>query len=167
MQAADGDFYGTTFYGGTSGAGTIFRITASGEFEVLYNFDPESGKVPGYPIGGLTQGSDGNLYGTTCGAPAGSSGVAFKFAYTTRKLTVLQNLGNAGGDSGSTLMQATDGNFYGTTSVGQSIFRVSSTGTDFESWGIGGSPQDTPFQHTNGLLYGTNAVGGAYDRGVF
>jgi uncharacterized repeat protein (TIGR03803 family) len=163
LEATDSVFYGTTFYGGTSGAGTIFRITASGQFEVVYNF----GEVPGYPIGGLTQGDDGDLYGTTCGAPTGASGVAFKFAYATRKLTVLQNLGNAGGDSGSTLMQATDGKFYGTTSVGQSIFRVSSTGSDFESWGIGGSPQDTPFQHTNGVLYGTNAVGGAYDAGVF
>ena len=30
LQATDGAFYGTTFYGGTSGAGTIFRITLLG-----------------------------------------------------------------------------------------------------------------------------------------
>jgi len=168
FEAADGAFYGTTFFGGTDGAGTIFRITPSGSFDVLYDFDPESGAVPGYPFGALIQDSEGNFYGTTSGSNGNSSGgTVFKFV--PGKLTVLRNF--AGGSDGNNisagLVQATDGNFYGTDDVGTVLFRISFTGADFESWGIGGSPQDTLLQHTNGLLYGTSAVGGAYDRGVF
>jgi uncharacterized repeat protein (TIGR03803 family) len=171
FQAADGAFYGTTFFGGTDGAGTIFRITALGNFDVLFNFSPSSGPVPGYPFGGLVQDGDGAFYGTTSGSNGESSGgTVFKFMSGT--LTVLRNF--AGGSDGNNisagLVQATDGNFYGTDDVGGVIFRVSRTGayaTLYTFGGSGASPQDTLVQHTNGLLYGTTAVGGAYDRGVF
>jgi uncharacterized repeat protein (TIGR03803 family) len=178
MQAADDNFYGTTFFGGTNGAGTIFRIGAFGKFEVLFNFDTESGAVPGYPFGALIQGTEGALYATTSGSNGNSSGgTVFKFA--PGELKVLRNF--AGGADGNNLsaglVQATDGNFYGTNDVGPLtfaggvIFRVSSTGAfatvhEFD-YTHGGSAQDTPFQHTNGLLYGTTAVGGAFGNGVF
>ncbi|MGA8503015.1 MAG: choice-of-anchor tandem repeat GloVer-containing protein [Candidatus Sulfotelmatobacter sp.] len=172
FQASDGNFYGTTFYGGTSGAGAIFKIGPLGKFEVLFNF----GDVPGNPFGGLIQGSDGNLYGTTSGSQSG--GIVFELT-PSDKLTVLHNFagGSDGGDIGAGLVQATDGNFYGTNCIGPLafaggvVFRVSSTGgfDDLHQFDgtSGGSAQDTPFQHTNGQLYGTTAVGGAYDRGVF
>jgi uncharacterized repeat protein (TIGR03803 family) len=62
---SDGNFYGVTFQGGLADAGTIFRVTPSGSFTVLYNFT--GGNDGGYPRGGLTQGSDGKFYGTTAG----------------------------------------------------------------------------------------------------
>jgi uncharacterized repeat protein (TIGR03803 family) len=166
LEAADGSFYGTTWFGGTSGQGTIFRITPPGRFRVMFNFSPA---VPGNPFGALVQDSAGNFYGTTSGGNASgndSGGIVFKFV--PGELTVLHNFagGSAGGDTVG-LVQATDGNFYGTNCVPGFIFIINSTGGNFSSFGIGGSPQDTLFQHTNGLLYGTNAVGGAYDRGVF
>jgi hypothetical protein len=43
IRAADGNFYATTAYGGSShcifGCGTIFRITSSGTLTLLFNFD--------------------------------------------------------------------------------------------------------------------------------
>jgi uncharacterized repeat protein (TIGR03803 family) len=39
IQAGDGNFYGTTNAGGTTGGGTVYRISAAGE-TVLYSFDP-------------------------------------------------------------------------------------------------------------------------------
>jgi uncharacterized repeat protein (TIGR03803 family) len=161
LEAADGSFYGTTWFGGTGGQGTIFRITASGTFRVMFNF---SSAVPGNPFGALVQDSAGNFYGTTSGN--GVAGIVFKFV--PGEFTVLHNFagGSAGGDTVG-LVQATDGNFYGTNCVPGVIFIINSTGGNFSSFGIGGSPQDTLFQHTNGLLYGTNAIGGAFDRGVF
>ena len=62
---SDGNLYGVTYQGGTSGAGTIFRSTLNGSVAVLYNFT--GGGDGGYPRGGLTLGSDGALYGTTSG----------------------------------------------------------------------------------------------------
>jgi len=58
-----GALYGTTSTGGKHGAGTIFQIDRSGYLDVLYNF---AGYPDGsYPIGGLTIGLDGRLYGAT------------------------------------------------------------------------------------------------------
>jgi uncharacterized repeat protein (TIGR03803 family) len=72
VQATDGNFYGTTAYGGNgepqgcqNGCGTIFKITPAGALTTLHSFDKTDGM---FPSGGLVQGTDGNLYGTTTGA---------------------------------------------------------------------------------------------------
>ncbi len=62
MQATDGNFFGTTALGGTDGYGTVFKITASGEFTTLHSFTWSDGKSP---VGGLLQATDGTFYGTT------------------------------------------------------------------------------------------------------
>src|SRR5205823_4469717 len=62
VQGSDGNFYGTTQGGGTSGVGTVFQITPTGTLTTLYNF---SGGDGAGPYAGLVQGSDGNFYGTT------------------------------------------------------------------------------------------------------
>jgi uncharacterized repeat protein (TIGR03803 family) len=71
VQASDGNFYGTTQYGGNGeplgcqpGCGTIFKMTSAGVLTTLHSFDKTDGV---YPSGGLVQGTDGNLYGTTTG----------------------------------------------------------------------------------------------------
>jgi uncharacterized repeat protein (TIGR03803 family) len=80
IQAGDGNFYGTTTYGGgTSQLGTVFSITPAGVETVTYFFavDSSDGGAPSAP---LIQGSDGNLYGTTqYGGPSGY-GTVFKMA---------------------------------------------------------------------------------------
>ena len=79
IQGADGNFYGTTFQGGTNNHGTIFEITPAGIETVLYSF----GGVPytdgWFPQGGLIQGADGNFYGTTEAGGANGYGTVFKF----------------------------------------------------------------------------------------
>ncbi len=70
VQGNDGNFYGTTFTGGTStncgvgvGCGSVFRISPSGSYSNLYFFgsSPNDGENPL----GLVQGNDGNFYGTS------------------------------------------------------------------------------------------------------
>lgn len=73
---SDGNLYGVTYQGGTSGAGTIFRSTLTGSLAVLYNFT--GGGDGGYPRAGLTLGSDGALYGTTSGLN-GNFSTVFRF----------------------------------------------------------------------------------------
>ena len=55
VQATDGNFYGTTEYGGShscdsayGGCGTVFKITPSGTLTTLYTFCTQSGCTDGY-----------------------------------------------------------------------------------------------------------------------
>jgi uncharacterized repeat protein (TIGR03803 family) len=66
-EGADGMIYGTTFYGGAYGAGTIFRIGKdSTVLESMYSFDPAHDPVlGGHPYSGLTPMPDGSMIGTT------------------------------------------------------------------------------------------------------
>jgi uncharacterized repeat protein (TIGR03803 family) len=75
VQGTDGNFYGTTNAGGTgqycpglggTPCGTIFKISAAGEFTSLYSFCSRSGCADGgVPLALLIQGTDGAFYGTT------------------------------------------------------------------------------------------------------
>src|SRR5271154_5287429 len=68
IQGSDGNFYGTTYNGGTNNTpcGTVFRISTSGSLTCLYTFCSQPDFADGgAPKTALVQGSDGNFYGTT------------------------------------------------------------------------------------------------------
>jgi uncharacterized repeat protein (TIGR03803 family) len=75
VEASDGFFYGTTSAGGSSGAGTVFRIDRRGRVHMLSSFDGITGRSP---MAALIQATDGFLYGTTSGGGAGNSGTIFR-----------------------------------------------------------------------------------------
>lgn len=70
-------FYGTAYAGGRNGAGTIFRITSGGVFQVMLAFSGVDGRNP---AGGMAVGLDGNLYGTTMRGGAHEFGTAFRMS---------------------------------------------------------------------------------------
>jgi uncharacterized repeat protein (TIGR03803 family) len=76
IQATDGNFYGTTYAGGTGGDwGTIFKITPSGTVTTLHSFDGNDGAQPYGPV---AQATSGNLCGTaTNGIGTASEGTVF------------------------------------------------------------------------------------------
>lgn len=124
IQASDGIFYGTTQSGGALNRGTVFRMTASGTVKVLHSFsgnheaDPAAGANP---TGGLVEGADGNLYGTTSIGGRTANGTVFRITPAGVLTTLYEFRGvgeNDGSDPHGTLILASDGNFYGTTSSG-------------------------------------------------
>ena len=132
VQGNDGNFYGTTVYGGPNGSGTVFRITPDGSLTNLHFF---SGNDGAYPSAGLVQGSDGNFYGTTANGGASGYGTVFRIS-SNGALTTLVSFTNGldGGYPYSSLIQAGDGNFYGTTlegglTGGGTAFRMTPSGS--------------------------------------
>jgi uncharacterized repeat protein (TIGR03803 family) len=130
VQAPNGSFYSTTRLGGLAGVGTVFRITSGGALTTLYDFCTESGCLDGsQPDGGVAEGSDGNLYGTTFYGGANNNsvcgigcGTVFKVAPTGTLTTLYSFCSQANCTDGvyavSGLIQGTDGRLYGTTGGG-------------------------------------------------
>ena len=123
IQAADGDFYGTTgTYGGNGAGGTIFKITPAGQLTTVYSFCTRPNCIDGVGPSGLTQGADGNFYGVTLGGGTSGHGTFYKLT-PTGLLTTLYNfcsMGDCadGANPNPGLMLESDGSFYGTTNSG-------------------------------------------------
>jgi uncharacterized repeat protein (TIGR03803 family) len=187
VQGGDGNFYGTTFGGGASNRGTVFKVTSAGVITTLADFtESVTGNARGaYPHAGLVQGSDGNFYGTTYAGGASDAGTVFKVtpAGVITTLTDFTNAttGNArGGNPYASLVQGTDGNFYGTTYAGGAsgfgtVFKVTSAGVittlvDFTNTTTGTARGAFPYaglvQGSDGNFYGTTNSGGASSVGT-
>jgi uncharacterized repeat protein (TIGR03803 family) len=186
VQGRDGNFYGTTEFGGSNGYGTVFQISTSGTLTPLHSFAGTDGENP---VAGLVQGSDGYFYGTTESGGAytnqyGQGGTVFKIT-TNGVLTTLYAFGmvtNAasypldGSEPEAGLVQGSDGYFYGTTAYGGTyncgtVFKISTNGVltnlhTFDGAGDGENPLPGLVQGIDGNFYGTTSVGGYYPYGV-
>jgi uncharacterized repeat protein (TIGR03803 family) len=116
LQATDGNFYGTTNGGGSAGGlGTVFKFTPTGKISRLYTFN--NLQDGGFPSG-LSEGTDGNLYGTGGTGGAHDRGVLFQIT-KSGKYTVLFSFESKSGESpAASPVQHTNGLFYGTTNQG-------------------------------------------------
>jgi uncharacterized repeat protein (TIGR03803 family) len=171
VQGSDGNFYGTTYAGGTNNGGTVFRITPQGTLTNIYQFGglPTDGTGP---FAGLIQGNDGNFYGTTMYGGIYVSGTVFKITSqgTLATLYPLGGLSTDGTLPHEGLVQGSDGNFYGTTSQGGTnnqgtVFKITSQGTLTTLYQFGGQPTDgtgpyaSLMQGIDGHFYGTTLSG--------
>jgi uncharacterized repeat protein (TIGR03803 family) len=116
---AQGVFYGTTGAGGDHGAGTVFRITESGDFASLHSFDYGDSANGANPIGVMVA-SDGNLYGTTSFGGTSGIGMLFRIQPNGQGFQPLFSFSSLNGApySPRAPMIQSGGNFYGTTYSG-------------------------------------------------
>jgi len=184
VQAADGNFYGTTAGGGANGQGTVFKITHNGTLTTLYNFCSQSGCMDGEePTAALVQATNGNFYGTTqSGGVINSTcpfgcGTVFKITHSGMLTTLYsfcsQNPCADGAYPTTALVQATDGNFYGTTyEVANgygTVFEIAPGGklTTLHSFdGTDGGGPVGLVQATDGNFYGTTEALGPNGLGT-
>jgi uncharacterized repeat protein (TIGR03803 family) len=120
--AVNGELYGTTYWGGTSGYGSVFKVSRSGKESVMYSF-LNNGTDGNHPFADLTA-VNGDLYGTASAGGISSQmcppgcGSVFKIS-ASGKETVLHLFADSpdGGAPVSALVAA-NGALYGTTQVG-------------------------------------------------
>ncbi len=77
LLASDGNLYGTTGGGGQYGSGTIFRISPSGTFVVMAQFDGFQGAAPECT---LMQAADGSIYGTASSGGQNNEGTVYRLS---------------------------------------------------------------------------------------
>lgn len=190
VQAANGNFYGTTSRGGTgvgsstaiSFGGTVFEITPGGKFTTLYNFCSQTNCADGaQPFAGLVQGTHGNLYGTTYfGGTGWESDLCFDFCGTAFEISTSGEFTSLysfctqencpdGYYPSSALLLASDGNLYGTT-FGGSIFRMNPEGKVGVLWAPSKNFNDPEpnslILGSDGSFYGTTYEGGSLSNGT-
>lgn len=127
-----------------AGAALCMASSACGQWteKAIHVFDT-NGLDPQGPRGGVIQGQDGALYGTSYVVVSNAWGSVFKLNTDGTGLTLLRifNYGDAEGFQPCTgLLQGSDGMLYGTTgfgtttdgaSTGGSIFKLNTNGGDF------------------------------------
>ena len=186
IQGADGDFYGTTYYGGSKSVGTVYKITAAGVYTNLAVFDNANGGAY-YPYTGLVQASDGNFYGTTLRGGTSDQGTVYRVT-PQGTLTVLFNFtGPDGANPEGALIVGPDGALYGTTLIGGTnnrgtVYRITLDGKlttvysftalgAYTSTGVGTNPDGCNpraglLLGKDGNFYGTTYQGGAKGYGT-
>jgi len=171
----DGNFYGTTTYGGANNLGTVFKITPEGVHTVLYSFKGGPGDGQ-YPASGLELGNDGAFYVTTTAGGAFGLGTFFRITLDGKE-TMLYSFGGSGtGATPQGLTLLADGNFYGTTTSGGAnnlgtVFKMTPGGAQtvlysFATGLDGQSPAAGLSSDSDGNLYGVTFYGGTDNFGT-
>jgi len=125
VQGDDGNFYGTTPYGGAYKDGTAFMMTPNGALSILHSFgDPSVASDGRHPQAPMIVGNDGTFYGTTSAGGNANQGVVFQMT-KSGTVTILHSF--AGGsnyadgiDPLAPLVMDDAGGLYGTTFAGGS-----------------------------------------------
>ncbi len=174
VRDSNGNLYGTTMDGGTSGLGTVFQISASGTETVLYSFAGTTGQDGAYANSSLIRDAAGNLYGTTVGGSKGAS-IAFEIS-ASGKETILYVFPTGDQAYGGLVMDSL-GNLYGTTKYGGTnkvggVYEITVSGTVPTLYSFvkgqkdGYDPMAGLVMDKGGNLYGTTFRGGRHSNGA-
>ncbi len=190
-----GNLYGTAFGGGIHGYGVVYKLARHGSswlLTPLYSFT--AGADGGYPVGAVTFGPDGTLFGTTTGfgtygagtvfdlrpQPKACSTVLCSWNVTSLYQFSIDQWGNPDWPAGNIIFDSA-GNLDGTTTNGGtngfgSVYELTPSGggwTESDIYSFDGDPRGSGVYPGVGIaldsagdLYGTSYSGGAYGLGT-
>ena len=189
IEGTDGNLYGVMQQGGlpagqihVTGGGTVFRVFKDGrDYAVLHRFPGGANGIE--PWGGLAQGGDGMLYGTTLEGGKHEGGTIFKLKTDGSAFVILHHFARGDEDGARPMAEVTlgcDGVVYGTTESGGhtsgrngTVFRMNTDGTGFKvlhhfpsGKDDGRMPRGRLIEAGDGTLYGTTQSGGDQDGGT-
>jgi uncharacterized repeat protein (TIGR03803 family) len=169
IEDGKGNLYGTTYDGGSTGNGSIYKVAPNGTETILYSF---SGSPDGAnPEGRLLRDSKGNFYGTTYAGGANGYGAVFKLAKDGTE-TVLHSFSyptaDGWGPKGAPILDKS-GNLYGTTTYGGTygggtIFELAPSGEETILYNFGAPGTNAEFpsadlvRDSKGTFYGTTST---------
>jgi uncharacterized repeat protein (TIGR03803 family) len=189
----EGALYGTTVAGGSTGSGTVFKLTPKGSDyteSILYSFEgpPNDGAAP---YGGLTAvgtlalAANGKVVGMSSSGGNRGYGIIYELTLSGSgaKESVLWNFGSVSGDGAYPYGNACTnekGVIYGTTRAGGSggssglgtFFTLTPSGSAYKesvysfTGPNGANPYAGPSVDSKGNLYVTTASGGSKDEGA-
>jgi uncharacterized repeat protein (TIGR03803 family) len=166
-QGPDGQLYSTIETNGTYNSGTVYKISTDGAYTPLYNFCAEGGYcllTGGYPLGGVTLGLDGNLWGTTQNGGKDAYGTVFKMTPAGTLTSLYQFDGNEAGSPIYPVLQGQNGDMYGVTQGTHygTFFKLTTKGviTIYPFDYTDGYEPNLPTQGSDGNFYGTTQYGG-------
>jgi uncharacterized repeat protein (TIGR03803 family) len=172
IEASDGALYGTTYQGGTSNLGTVFRLDKdTGNYVVLCSLTDCRN-----PYKGVIEGSDGVLYGTSSNSGLGSYGSVFRVNKDGSNCIKIHDFTSADGFTPfSAVLEASDGRLYGTTYDGGNrwgtVYGLDKDGSNFQvlhSFGFADAQSSYAevTEGSDGALYGTTMFGGTARAGA-
>jgi uncharacterized repeat protein (TIGR03803 family) len=162
VEDTNGNFYGTTEFGGANNIGNIFKLTPDDTLTNFYSFAGNDNYSLAAP---LILGTNGDLYGVTSAGGDNSLGNIFVINPDGDFTNLYSFTGAADGASPvGALLQANDGNFYGLTGGGGAdghgtIFKMTPAGAltvlyTFTGGTDGYDPVGALVQGADGYLYG-------------
>ena len=194
-EGPDGYLYGSATRGGlgttpssntSSGNGLIFRISKTGQFQILHSFaDCTLNSCPEgrFPTA-LVLGRDGKFYGTTQGVATNTNAATIFRISASGVLEILHTFSGIPDGTGPLgLIQGSDCNFYGdnggggpTANSSGTVFRITPGGAYTVLYSFssaagapvlnGHTPLSRVVQASNGKLYGSTNRGGVYGLGA-
>lgn len=178
IQATDGYFYGTTPFGGTVGAGIIYRFDANNKIVTVLEdlITPSEGSRPsGLPV----QAADGFLYGLTSQGGAMGDGALYRFNLSNSTYAKQVDFQDAASGSrpGGSLVEAANGKLYALANEGGqfgfgTLFEYDPAGgtffamAHFDGLNKGAGPVATLLEYEDNQLYGVCFEGGVYGKGT-
>jgi uncharacterized repeat protein (TIGR03803 family) len=183
VRDKQGNFYGTTVYGGFYGEGVVFKLDTKNNETVLYSFT--GGADGALPYFGVILDAEGNLYGAAQAGgnvsqckPFNGCGVVYKVDQKGKETVLYTFSGGKNGAVPNTVIRDSSGNLYGTTWAGGNlslcdnslpgcgvVFKVNERGKEtvlhsFTGGADGANSNAAVIVDAKGNLYGTESSGG-------